>query len=170
MLFYRCFLQLNFLMYMRYVSNAVISKAPIKKVFRMVNIMNIDQNSKKPSRRDKRISASKVRQQKRIEYEKKRETEKRNKLSNASPSIKKAEVKKLAKKGGKIESKYKKQEQKRKEAYDNRVWKGWRNTDGKKYPVVTYNLDDVKKPEDDENLKSRGRKKESLKSEESNLN
>jgi hypothetical protein len=38
----------------------------------------------------------------------------------------------------------KKWEKKRKDAYNQRVWRGWRESDGEKAPVATYKLEDLK--------------------------
>ncbi|WP_077324129.1 hypothetical protein [Virgibacillus siamensis] len=39
----------------------------------------------------------------------------------------------------------KKWEQKRKDRYNQRVWKGWRDKDMEEYPVKTYNIKDIEK-------------------------
>jgi hypothetical protein len=36
-------------------------------------------------------------------------------------------------------------EQKRKQRYNDRVWKGWRESDGGKAPVITYKTEDLEK-------------------------
>lgn len=38
----------------------------------------------------------------------------------------------------------KKWEQKRVERYNQRVWKGWRESEGKEAPVISYNIEDLK--------------------------
>ena len=36
-------------------------------------------------------------------------------------------------------------EQKRKKAYNDRVWPGWRESDGQKSPVITYKVNSTNK-------------------------
>ncbi|WP_017153372.1 hypothetical protein [Bacillus bingmayongensis] len=39
----------------------------------------------------------------------------------------------------------KKWEQKRKDRYNQRVWRGWREKDGEESPVISYNIKDLEK-------------------------